>query len=65
VEHRRLSEPCERRVSRASREKRLAGLIAGQVTDLAGSRHGDPGEEFSRAVERFAETPVFHQQSAK
>jgi hypothetical protein len=51
VEHRRLSEPCERRVSRASREKRLAGLIAGQVTDLAGSLHSDPGEAFSRAVD--------------
>jgi hypothetical protein len=44
------------RAARLDRQpgKRLAGLTAGQVTDLAGSRLGDPGKAFSRAVERFA-----------
>jgi hypothetical protein len=44
------------RAARLTRQsgKRLAGLTAGQVTDLAGSLLGDPGEAFSRAVERFA-----------
>ena len=31
------SEPCERRVARARREKHVVGENAGQVTDLAGS----------------------------
>jgi hypothetical protein len=49
-----IGEPCERRVSRGSRETALRAPKSPQVTDLRFRRHL-AADAVSRAVERFAE----------